>query len=339
MQITPKEAPELIQDVLKANLVPFIGSSPGLGKSSIAKQIAENYNLELIDVRLAGYDPTSIDGFPMVNLDRTKASYIPMNTFPIEGDPLPKGKAGWLILLDELNSAPLSVQTAAYRLVLDKQVGEHNLHSKVAIMAAGNLSTDGAIVNRTGTAMQSRMVHFELVVDNDDWLEWAVNSKMDHRITSFIRFKPQALHKFDPKHNDKTFACPRTWEFLSNIIKGWKTIERAKLPILAGTVSEGMAREFIVFCDIYKSLPTIGEILRDPYNFVAPEEPSVIYAVSGLIANHITKDTAEKLMIAIYKLPAEFQIVCLSEAIARDRSILQLPLMRKWTKDNRDLLM
>ena len=339
MQITPKYAPELILDVLKAGLVPYVASSPGIGKSAIAKQIAEEYSLELIDVRLAGYDPTSIDGFPMVNKDRTKASYVPMSTFPIESDPLPKGKLGWLILLDELSSAPLSVQAAAYRLILDKQVGEYNLHSKVLMMAAGNLSTDNAIVNRIGTAMQSRMVHFELVVDDEAWVKWAVENKIDHRIISFIRFKPQLLHKFDPKHSDKTFPCPRTWEFLSKIISSWPKVTRNKMAVIAGTVSEGTAREFVGYCDIFADLPTIEQLLQNPDEFVIPSQPSILYAVTGLIAHHINPGNVSKLLRIIEKLPDEFQVVCLREGISKDRTIFHLPEVKEWVKLHAELLL
>lgn len=61
MFITPAQASKLILDVFKARLVPMVTSSPGLGKSSIAKQIAEKQNLFVIDLRLAQCDPTDLN--------------------------------------------------------------------------------------------------------------------------------------------------------------------------------------------------------------------------------------------------------------------------------------
>lgn len=60
-QITPDQAPEFVKDVLRAKLVPMLTSSPGMGKSSIAKQIAKEWNLKLIDVRLSQCDPCDLD--------------------------------------------------------------------------------------------------------------------------------------------------------------------------------------------------------------------------------------------------------------------------------------
>ena len=53
-----------VERMIKAKIVPLIQSSPGVGKSSIVHQIAEKYNLKLIDLRLASSDPTDLSGLP-----------------------------------------------------------------------------------------------------------------------------------------------------------------------------------------------------------------------------------------------------------------------------------
>ena len=222
MKVTMVAAKDLVMDVLKAQLVPFIQSSPGVGKSSLAQAIAEENRLVMIDLRLSQMDPADLNGLPFMiekEGDNQKAGYVPMNVFPTERDSKEKGTNGWLILLDEFNSAPMAVQAAAYKLVLDRKVGMHNLHPGVFMMAAGNLMTDKAIVNRISTAMQSRMIHCEIAVDKDVWIKWADAHDIDHRVKSFIQFKPNGLHMFDPQHNEETFPCPRTWEFVSRLIK------------------------------------------------------------------------------------------------------------------------
>ena len=110
-------------------------------RRAIVKSIAEEYNLKMIDLRLAQCDPTDLLGFP--HIDGDKARYVPMDTFPLEGDPLPINPvtgiaySGWLLFLDEFNSADKGVQKAAYKLVLDRMTGLYHLHKNVAISAAG----------------------------------------------------------------------------------------------------------------------------------------------------------------------------------------------------------
>ena len=332
MEISTANCKELILDVLKAQLVPFVAGSPGIGKSAIAFEIAKENNLEVIDIRLSQLDPSELQGFPMKMGD--KAGYVPMNIFPIESDPIPVGKNGWLVLLDEFNSATMATQAAAYKLVLDRMVGMYKLHPRAAVIAAGNLVTDKAIVNRISTAMQSRLVHFQLSVDHEAWIKWADKNDIDHRIKSFIHFKPQALYNFNPSHNEETFPCPRTWEFSSKLIKPYSELPYDKLPLLAGAIGEGMAREAFAFFKIYGEVPTIQEIQSNPTGVRLGDEPSLHYALSGLIAHHLSDKNANALLKFLARLNIDFQVICLRSAIARNSEIKKSQAVKDWIVHN-----
>ena len=334
-QVNITTAYNLITRVLKAKLVPMLAGSPGCGKSAIVARIAEDFNLELIDLRLAQCDPVDLLGFPKISGNTGKASYAPMATFPLQGDELPEGKDGWLLFLDEFSSAPPSVQAAAYKLVLDRQIGQHPLHEHCAIVCAGNLETDNAIVHSMSTALQSRLIHLELMVDSDAWLDWATGAGIDHRITSYMRYKPDMLYRFNPDHDDKTYPAPRTWEFTSRLIKGLDDLQQAGIPeLVSGTVGEGAAREFIVFTKIYEDLLTIPEIIANPTGVSVPGEPSVLYALTGSIANKATADNLDKLMEFVNRLPIEFQIITLRDLIRRNNKLLSEKPVQDWVAKN-----
>jgi hypothetical protein len=329
MQVKSSQAVRMITTAIKAKVVPYLKGSPGTGKSQLVHQIAENYNLQLIDIRLSQADPTDLAGFPIIV--GNKADYAPMKHFPIEGDPLPPGKSGWLIFLDEASSAPPAIQAASYKLVLDRGVGSHRLHKNVALVLAGNLETDGAIVHPMSTALQSRLLHLELVVDAKEWDEWATTrGGIHHHITSAIKFKPGWLYTFSPDHTDCTYACPRTWEFASRIIEASEDDSEDLLPLLAGTLSEGVAREFLLYRKIYQRLPTPEKVCASPTTVPVPEEPSILYALTGSLAQHIDKTTAADLMKFIVRMPVEFQMVCVKEAIRRNKAVLQLKPVQEW---------
>jgi hypothetical protein len=325
------ELEESIVDVIQAGLVAMVTSSPGLGKSSIAHKIAKTFNLMLIDLRLSQCDPTDMLGFP--THDGARMGYAPPKHFPLEGiDSLPKGKDGWLLLLDEFTSAALSTQAAAYKLVLDRMVGEYKLHKNVAIVCAGNKDTDSAIVNRMSTAMQSRLIHLELDVDVKAWLSWASENGIDYRVVSYIESRPEHLHQFDPNHNDKTFATPRTWEFASKLIKGKETSPRM-LNLLIGTISAGIAHEFnahIMYCS---ELPTIAQITANPNTIVINSDPSLLYATSHMVAAYLEEKNADKLMEYIKRLPLEFGTTAIRSALKRNKELLKLPPVRSWSHE------
>lgn len=345
-----KQLGQHLKQVLNANLVPLITSSPGLGKSSLAKQLAKEANLKLIDERLAQCDPVDLKGFP--RLEGDQATYVPMDTFPIASTPLPKDKngnnmGGWLLFLDELTGAPLSVQLAAYKIILDRQVGNHDLHPNVWIMAAGNKITDNAVVQKMSTALQSRLVHFELKSDLKCWNEWAMRNDFDPRILAYLAFRPEMFYKFNPQHNDNTFPCPRTWEFVNKLINKKQHFDHLNmqdhLAILAGTIGKGGATEFITYCQIWKDLPDIGRILNNPKveGQKLSTEPNILYAVSALVASNINGSNADKLFDFIEYLPKEFQIICMQMALSDSRKTGELqahPALQNWLNKNMDSL-
>ena len=335
MKIKISQAADLLTTALKAKLVPMLHGSPAVGKSSVVKEIAQHFNLKLIDLRLSQCDPCDLLGLPTFTNGR--AGYAPMNTFPIEGDEIPHGYSGFLLFLDEFNSAPLSVQAAAYKLVLDRMVGIHHLHKNVAIVCAGNLETDGAIVQPMSTALQSRLIHLEVEVNNKEWVDWANSKGFDHRITSYIDFRPDQIYTFSPDHTDKTYASPRTWEFMNKILKVTK-ITRDVLPLMIGTVGEGTAREFYGFCEIQDRLPKLEDIITKPSTITVPDEPSVLFALSGSLAANATDDNVDKLITFIGRMPAEFQVVCLRNLVRRNKALLKNPAIIGWiTKASVDL--
>ncbi|MFT2129828.1 MoxR family ATPase, partial [Staphylococcus epidermidis] len=91
----------------------------------------------------------------------------------------------WMLFLDELTSATPPVQAAAYKLILDKMVGNKKLHPACFIVGAGNLESDNAVVPPMSTALKSRMTHLILKMDVPEWLSWAMDNGIDHRITDY----------------------------------------------------------------------------------------------------------------------------------------------------------
>lgn len=307
LTVPPSKARTLTVRCLLAGLVPYVKSSPGLGKSEIMRSITDEYNLQLIDMRLSQMDITDLNGLPRFTPDG-RAEYSPFTNFPMEGDALPEGKDGWLMFFDELSSAGKQMQAAAYKIILDRMVGQRKLHSKVLMACAGNKESDRAVVVAMSTAMQSRLIHIEMRLDHREWMDWAIAHDVDSRILGFLEFKPEYLHKFDPDHQDQTFACPRTWWFANKLFYGAK-ITNDDIPLLAGTVSAGVGQEFVQFCQIYADLPKVAEILQAPDTAPVPTEPSTKFAMTTVLVDHAADKTIGALVEYIQRYSVEFQVV------------------------------
>lgn len=336
MQVTLKQLAGLLPSLLQANIVPYIKGSPAIGKSAIAHTIAAKYKLKVIDIRLAECDPTDIHGFPYFDPQTKKASYFPLDTFPTETDQVPEGYEGWLILLDEFSSASLAVQAAAYKLVLDRQVGQHKLHPKVKMIAAGNLETDNAIVNPMSSALVSRFAHFEAIVSHLEWHEWAASVGVDYRITAFLNFKPDHLYNFNPEACEQPYASPRTWVMLNKVLSKLGNLTETEIPLIASLVDEGVSREFLTYLDLQHELPKFEAIIANPKNIHFKDDLSVKWALMGMIAHRASQSTLEAIGHFFDRFPDELKVVAIREIVQRHPELVGTPeyntLANRWGK-------
>jgi len=129
-----------INSLVEQKVPTFLWGAPGIGKSSIVKQIAQSRGIGFIDLRLALMDPTDLKGIPFYDKESHTALWAPPAFLPKEGE--------GILFLDELNSAAPSVQASAYQLILDRKVGEYELPDGWAIVAAGNREGDRGVTSR-----------------------------------------------------------------------------------------------------------------------------------------------------------------------------------------------
>lgn len=315
----PRQARKFIIECIQAGLVPFLQSSPGIGKSSITHRIGKDFSLAVIDHRLSTSEPTDMTGLP--RFDQFGNAYFApfVELFPLIDTKLPGDKHGWLLFLDEFNSAPKAVQAAAYKLILDKMVGQHRLHPNVAIVAAGNLATDRAIVNPLSTAMQSRVVHLEMEVDFDQWLEdVAIPEHYDPRIIAFLMQFPDKLMDFKPDHHERTFCCPRTWEFVDRLIstKDSETGAAISKPVtdesailLTGAITSGVAMQFVQFTKMYSDLVSIHDIRKDPKGCKIPTENALKWAIITHMMEKINDENFKDLSTYASRFDLSFRIL------------------------------
>lgn len=321
-KLGPSQVRDMIIRCLEVQLVPFVTGSPGIAKSAVFRQIADDFSLEMIDVRLSQCAPEDLMGLPM--RDGNHASFLPFKMFPTEDAELPENKNGWLLLLDEFNSATKMVQAAAYKIALDRMVGQASLHPQCFVAAAGNLSTDRAIVNQLSTAMQSRLIHFEMEASMAAFRKHANNAGFDHRILGFLEFQPDRLHSFNPDHTDRTFPCPRTWEFVSKLIKD-RPFEEIPQALLAGAIGDGAAVEFHTFLQEFENLPSFQAILDEPKQIPVPPKASTRYAVVSMLLAKVNKDSLPSVATYVNRMSSEFQVLFYRSLVQRYPALRREP--------------
>ena len=320
--IKPSEISEEILACAQVGLVPIFVGSPGTSKSYSVKKFADDHDLKLIDIRLGQCTPEDLNGLPM--RDGNRAIFAPFNLFPLETDEIPDGYAGWLVFFDEITSANKSVQAAAYKVILDRMVSTHNLHPNTIMVAAGNKATDRAVVNQMSTALQSRMVQYEVEICTKEFSEHALRADFDYRVRSFLDYMPSRVMFFKPDHQEKTFPCPRTWEFLSKLIKD-NPITPRMFPRIAGCIGAGTATEFMTFVQEFDRIPSYEDIIRNPQGTKIPSESSTKYATVSTLVEKFDKEAKvdfKNVLAYLERFSTEFQILYMRALVTRHPELI-----------------
>lgn len=323
--------PSLVSEALEACVAVkqplFLWGPPGVGKSDITKQLAKQLNMDIIDLRLSLLDSVDLRGFPHLREGRMHFA-TPMF---LPTDPNSKG----ILFLDEMNAGMPSVQAAAYQLVLDRGIGEYRLPDGWAIIAAGNRETDQGVTYTMPAPLANRFIHLDYEVQFDDWRKWAVANNVKPEVVNFINFRPGLLNDFDP--DKRAFPTPRAWTFVSRILDSGRTsvVERS---LIAGAVGDGASAEFAAFLKIYRNLPNPDSILMNPKGAVVPTDLATLYALCGALAQRASDSNFERLVEYCDRLKEEFQVLCVRDAVTRNRDLAQHAAFTKWAIKNSAVL-
>lgn len=341
----PSAVSNALLTCVTANQPAMLHGSPGGGKSQIVKQLAEKLGYDFRDVRLSQLDPVDLRGVPSVDREAKLTTWNPPDFLPHPG--LPNYNPKGILFLDEINSAPQGTAAAAYQLVLDRRLGDYILPEGWRIIAAGNKSTDRALVNEMSTALKNRFTHIEYETNLEDWVTWAFQNGIEDTVIGFIRFRPHLLNEFEARSNNKeeverirrmkdskAFGTPRSWEFVSRIMQA-KPSRDIEFELVAGTVGEGSAVEYMAYIKYYRDLPSLDEILMNPKKAPVPkEQPATMWAVCTGLASRATKDNFENVMTYTERLPKEYQVLVVKDSINKDKEIRATRTLARWCNEN-----
>jgi hypothetical protein len=275
--VTSVQARKSILTAFKVKRPLFLWGPPGIGKSELVEGIARELGGIMYDCRLGQMEPTDIRGIPFYNKDTGKMDWAPPVDLPDEETASQYPLV--VLFMDEMNSAPASVQAAAYQLILNRRVGKYRLPDNVVMVAAGNRESDKGVTFRMPTPLANRFIHQEMKVDFASYQEWAVKNRIHKDVVGYLSFAKQDLYDFDAKSSSRAFATPRSWTFVSELLNDESVDDDTLTNLVAGTIGEGLAVKFMAHRKIASRMPNPVDSLRGKVKDLQVKEVSAMYSL------------------------------------------------------------
>lgn len=295
----------------------MLWGAPGVGKSTIIRNLAKKYGVGFIDVRLAQREPVDIRGLPVPT--ENGVEWRVSSEWP--RDPASKG----IILFDELTAADRSLQVAAYEFILDRRLGDlYQVPDGWYICGAGNRVADRAVAHTMSSALANRFLHVELENDAEDWIGWAQKNNIHPSVTGFIKYRPALLFSQEGENLERGWPSPRSWAKVSTMVKIISDSANLRSAV-SGLVGPGAAGEFLAFHRIFGDGENIREMLLNPKKKIRiPEKADQRYAMCSAISYYMfhgkTEEESAAMLDGFYRIslamPSDFAAMLMTEAIS-----------------------
>ena len=316
----------------KINRPLLVESSPGLGKTQIARQAAEELTEKDVDkpvgfkvIHAPLLQPEDY-GLPVIGKDKRDVAFVVSHEkFPLEeSDCEERG----IFLIDELSQADNAAQKILANLIQEREIHGKKLKAGWSIVATGNRQMDRAGANRILGHLGNRLTRVELEASLEDWGRWALNNGVQPEVVAFLRFRPELLTNYAP--NQEINATPRAWTEGVSANLGVVPSDM-EFDVFKGDVGEGPASEFLAFLKIYRGLPDIDQVLRDPKKTKVPEEPNVLFALCGALAFKATTVNFDRALTYVRRMPPEFQVLFIKDSTGRDPELCNSKQYIDWS--------
>lgn len=173
-----------------------IWGKAGIGKTALIHDYAREKGCELVHLAPAQIEEMGdLLGMPAVEGERTvfrQPSWVPQSEGP------------GILLLDDFNRADERIIKGLMQLLQEKKIIAWSLPPAWAIVLTANPETLNYNVTPLDEAVLTRMMHFTMVFDAQDWVRWAERHQLAGWCIDFALAHPELFE--EERHTPRTFS-------------------------------------------------------------------------------------------------------------------------------------
>ena len=257
----------------------FMIGAPGIGKTAIMEQIAQELNIGLVSYSMTHHTRQSALGLPYIakksfggeefSVSEYTMSEIIASVYKLMED---TGHKEGILFLDEINCVSETLSPAMLQFLQYKVFGMHKVPQGWIVVTAGNPPEYNKSVREFDIVTWDRLKRVDVEPDYEVWKEYACQKGIHGSILSFLDIKKNFFYVVETRVDRKSFVTARGWEDLSEMIKLYeKNSLEVDISLIAQYLQNDMvAKEFAVYYELYNKYKSDYQV-EDILSGNAPE--------------------------------------------------------------------
>lgn len=247
-----------VKEIIKKNLLArpedrveiCILGAPGIGKSSIVFQLAKEMNKSIVLFSASTKTREDVAGIPVYNFASLVNGLV--NRKEINNEVIhtrPKYLDADILFIDEITNCAEHEFKWISQMITERRVGEHQLNPNCYIICAGNRPEHSELANDLPAIFASRLILLDVVTDKQGFLKRAFEEGWDPRVIAYIDQYPNTIENIKYKSPNEGYACPRSFEKVSKILKMFDSDKYIQRMMILGALGSADGTEFIAYMD------------------------------------------------------------------------------------------
>ncbi|MDD3412763.1 MAG: AAA family ATPase [Lachnospiraceae bacterium] len=238
----------------------FLLGSPGIGKTAVMEQIAEELGVALVSYSMTHHTRQSALGLPYISKkvygdqemsvsEYTMSEIISSVYETMEESGMKEG----ILFLDEINCVSETLAPAMLQFLQYKVFGRHQVPEGWVIVTAGNPPEFNKSVREFDVVTMDRLRVLEVEADYKIWREYAVEKGIHNVIINFLDLKQEFFYRIESTVKGRSYVTARGWEDLSEILTLYEEEELSVDETLVGQYlrNDKVVKEFTAYYDLY----------------------------------------------------------------------------------------
>mgnify|MGYP002510010196 CR=1 FL=1 len=203
----------------------FLLGAPGIGKTAIMEQIAQELHIALISYSMTHHTRQSALGLPFIahkeyqGMKYETSEYTMSEIIASIYDVMEKsGIQEGILFLDEINCVSETLAPSMLQFLQYKVFGRHSVPEGWVIVTAGNPPEYNKSVREFDVVTMDRLKLLEVEADYKAWREYAQHKGIHAAVLNFLEIKKDYFYKIETTVNGRNYVTARGWEDLSQIL-------------------------------------------------------------------------------------------------------------------------